>query len=767
MKKIIFLLILFTCCFSVLAQAPFVISNIRVEGLEKLDEGTVFNHLPLKVGDAVNEEETKISIKALFETGFFKDVSLAQEGTTLVVKVVERPSIASIKISGNSQLKTEIITQALEQAEVVEGRIFKNAVLGKIEQEIKNAYLGMGRYSATVETSVDDRVRNRVAINIDIDEGRVARIKKINIIGAEKIDLKEIKKQMQLRDKRGWALFSRKDQYSKQKFEADLETIQSFYHNQGYHAFNVVSSNVEIGQNKQSIFISITIEEGEIFTFGETSIEGVEADVAEDLMGLVTIESGMIFSRAQVSAVRSALNEHFADQGYAFAEVRPNIETDESTQAINIVFSVILNQRVNVRRIDISGNLYTRDEVIRRDLRQFEGAWYSASAVRLSKDRLQRLGLFESVQIETPAVPGTTDQVDMKVIVVERDSGSILFSTGYSDANGVLFGAEFEQRNLFGTGKDLSVSVDRSDSTRSASVSYTNPYYTPDGISRGFRFESTEVDAEKVNTARYLLNKQALGVVYKIPVAEHNTLNVGLTYEKIELEAQNGPFTEIISEQPDGDDFVLTLGISKDTRNNFFFPDSGGAASATVEYALPGSDYEYYKLNLLGSFYIPLPRQFTFKAGLGFGIGDGYGGSPKLPFFKNYFVGGANSIRGFESRSLGPRDCSLMADSLRSCTTGEPIGGDTRILGNIELQFPAFGGGGSVDKRSGLFIDGGMVYGDNESVDLSAVRYSAGLFFNWYSPIGPFTISYALPIDGGDDTDELEKLQLSLGTVFK
>lgn len=753
---------IFLLCFSAVSFAitPFTITDIRVDGLERLDEGTVFNYLPLKVGDEVNDEETRISIKELFKTGFFEDVSLEQDGTTLVVKVVERPSVASIKVKGNQELKIEDIESGLEQSGLIEGRIYQRAILDRIESELKATYLSLGRYSAIVSSEVEELQDNRVNITININEGRVARIKKINLIGVERESQEDVLDEMRLKDKRGFAPFSRKDQYSKQQLEADLESIRSYYLNRGYHEFEIVSSSVDISSNKQSIFINISVNEGDVFTFGESAIEGV-GDGSESFDHLIGIDQGAPFSQADVSATRSAISGAFADQGYAFVEVRPTFETNYETKTVDTLFTVLLNQRVYVRRIDISGNLYTRDEVIRRELRQFEGSWYSSADVRRSKDRLQRLGIFETVQIETPSVPGTTDQVDMKVIVLERDTGSILFSAGYSDEDGVLFGAEFEQRNLFGSGKDLSIAINNSDAADTWEVSYTNPYYTEDGISRGFVFEKRDIDSSEVDTAEYVLNELSFGVLYQIPIAETNTLNVGVAYEQLELEetVETPPeFKTLIDRQPEGDDLVLTAGISKDTRDDFFFPTRGAAGSVTLESTVPGSDFEYYKINLQGSYYMPISQRFTLKGGMGYAVGNGFGDSSDtgLPFFKNYFAGGPRSVRGYESRSLGPKDSGL---------TPEPMGGDSRLLAQVELLGPAFGDG-SRDKRMGLFIDSGMVWGNEESVDLGTLRYSAGVFFNWYSAVGPFSISYGVPLNE-EDGDEAEELQVSIGTVFR
>ncbi len=762
MKKLTLIVLLFALFQPAYAIEPFTITDIRVEGLERLDEGTLFNYLPLKVGDEVDDEETRLSIKELFRTGFFKDVALARDGTTLVVTVVERPSIASVTIRGNREIDTEILQQGLEQAGMIQGRIFNNAVLDKVEQDVKNTYLALGRYSATANTTVKELDQNRVAITLNINEGRIARIKKINIVGTEKESIKDLKDEMKLKEKRGYRIFSRQDQYSKQQLEADIESIRSYYLNRGYHEFEIFSSNVEISANKQNIFISITLSEGEVFTFGDVAIEGADEEQQAELLQLVTIEAGDSFSRNAVNESRLALSDHFADDGFAFVSINPVFDADQSSKVVNTVFTIIPNQRVYVRRIDISGNSYTRDEVIRRELRQFEGSWYSASAIRKSKDRLQRLGIFETVQIETPPVDGTTDQVDMKVIVVERDTGSILFSAGFSDEDGVLFGAEFEQRNLLGTGKDLSVKISDSDAVDTVTISYTNPYHTASGISRGFDFVSRKIDSTEVNTAEYILNTNSLGVFYKIPIAETNTLNIGLAVEQLELEAtpETPPeFSTVITRQPDADDLVFSIGVSKDTRDDFFFPTRGATGSVFMEITAPGSDFEYYKLTTQASYFYPLSERITLRGGLGLGYGDGFGDSSLtgLPFFKNYFAGGTRSVRGYDARSLGPKDTGL---------TPEPVGGDKRVLANLEVLMPAFGSGASKDKRLGLFIDGGMVYGNSESISLGKLRYSGGIFFNWYSAVGPFSVSYGVPIND-EPGDKKEELQVSIGTVFR
>lgn len=775
MKKITLLVLCFACAQLALTQfafaiTPFTITDIRVEGLEKLEAGTVFNYLPLKVGDEVNDEETRLSIKELFKTGFFKEVSLDQDGTVLVVTVVERPSIASITFKGNDQLDDEALKQGLEQVGMIEGRVFNIASLERVEQDIKSSYLSMGRYSATVEATVEDLDDNRVAITINIKEGRVARIKKINIIGAETVSVRTIKDEMLLKEKRGFRMFSRQDQYSKQQLEADIENIRSYYLNRGYHEFEIVSSNVEISPNKQNIFIGIVIDEGSKYTFGEFVVEGIDGNESVQLQELINIKPGQSFSREEVNQARVMLTDHFIDAGFAFAEVRAVFDTDEDEKVVNLIFSVIPKHRVYVRRIDISGNVFTRDEVIRRELRQFEGAWYSAAAVRRSKDRLNRLGLFGSVEIETPPVAGTTDQVDMKVVVSERDTGSILVSAGYSDENGVLLGVEFNQRNLLGTGRNLSVKANDSDAVTTASVAYTNPYYTQDGISRGFSVSTEKVDSSEVNTAAYILDTRAASVLYKIPIAETNTVNLGLSFEQLDLRGTTGTpesFQTVIDKHPEANNLVVTTGFSKDTRDDFFFPTRGATRSISLEASMPGSDLSYYKFSLQGSHYLSASDTLTFKNSFSFGYGDGYRDTEELPFFKNYFVGGARSVRGFNARSLGPRDSStagVKCEAKPQPTTCEPVGGSTRILASAELLFPAFGSD-SNDKRLGLFLDSGMVYRNSEGIDFSGLRYSSGVFFNWFSAIGPFSISYGVPLNDEAD-DDTEELQISIGTVF-
>ena len=850
------------------AIEPFIITDIRVEGAERLEAGTVFNYLPLKVGDELTDEEARLSIKELFATGFFRDVELEQDGTTLVVKVVERPSISEIKITGNKALDDAAIKQGLEQAGLVEGRILSAASLDRVSQEIENTYLSLGRYSAYVETEVEELERNRVKITLKISEGRVATIKRIAIIGAEPARLKILREQMSLSDKRGWRPFTRRNQYSKQKLEADLEAIRSYYLDRGFYKFELVTNTVEISANKQDIFLFITVNEGGRYVFGKSAFELVGAREEEievdldSLDSLLTVVPGDSFSRKTVQADRAAIAARFADAGYAFVEVRPVYEPDDDAGIVTAVFAIEPKQRVYVRKIEITGNVFTRDQVVRRELRQFEGAWYSAAAVRRSRDRLRRLGYFSNVAIETPPVVGATDQVDMQVVVSESSTGSIAFSLGYSDTDGALYGLDYAQRNLLGTGRELQLDFESSQTTDSLELLYTNPYHTEDGVSRSIVLSQRRVDTDEADSAEYIVNAESGGLRYKIPIAENNSLNLGFNLEDFSLDnTSNTPreFNSVIEHTDSGINLLGSIGVSQDTRNDFFFPTRGSSRSLLVDFSVPGSEFEYYKISANFTNYLPVSDFITIKTSLGLGYGDSYGGKDEfainkrvdvptfsvtnpevpvldsdqmpivdmdgmtmtmtgppvtmdttypttvsenfrfgLPFYRRYHAGGSSSVRGHDGRSLGPLSSGLVGPAncyaddgndatkeevgrIGPCTAPiadanrETVGGDKRVLVNFEILFPPFGSEAGNDKRMGLFVDGGMVFGDgfdydgnriDGDIDLSEMRYSVGFLFDWLSPIGPFSMSYAKTLneESGDDT---QSFQITVGSVFR
>jgi len=742
------------------AMEPFIISDIRVEGLERIEPGTVFNYLPLKVGDEIDDESAEESIRALFKTGFFNDIKLNQDGDVLVVVVEERPSVASITFTGNDEFDDAALTEGMEQVDFAEGRIFNQSALDKVVQDLKSQYFSLGRYSASVESSVESLERNRVAVTFDIDEGVVAKIKKINIVGNEAFEDKKLRKRFNLSTKKVFNFLSKKDQYSKQKLEADLETLRSFYQDQGYLGFKLESTQVSISDNRENIFITIAINEGESFSVSDISVESTSAVSAEELKSLLTFASGDVYSRKAVSESRAAITDRLANDGYAFANVNAIPEIDQDNKTVSFAFAIDIGRRVYIRRIDISGNTATRDEVIRRELRQFEGAWYSTEDIQRSRVRLQRLGFFDDVRIDTPQVPGTNDQVDLEVVVKERSTGTFLFGVGFSDEDGVLLQANVSQENLFGSGKEMDLDINTSDVSRVVSLGYTNPYYTLNGISRGFRISSRRIDAREANTAEYIAETELLGVEYQIPLSEFNSINFGFAGERIDLsETDETPpeFEDFINQNPESDNWKLTSSWSRDTRDSVIYPTTGFLRRFSLEASLPGSDLTYYKATGRASWFKPVTDKFVLRLTGELGIGDGYSDLEELPFFENFFAGGPNSVRGYDSRSLGPLD---------SGETPEPIGGSSRFLTNLEFLTPFPGAEDTKDKRVGFFIDGGQVYSEADGIDLGELRYSAGVAYYWFSPVGPLTISFATALndESGDDT---ESVQFSLGTLFR
>jgi len=749
-------LLLSSMCAS--ALEPFTVSDIRVEGLQKIAPGTVFNYLPVKVGDQIDDEIAKESVRALFKTGFFKDVRLEQDGSVLIVKVLERPSIASIDYVGNRDIKDDDIKSAVAQIGLVEGRVFDRKVLDQVITELKKQYFVLGKYGARITDIVKPLERNRVAITLEFNEGETAKIKQINIVGNEKFDEDELRDEFKLSTSAVFTFFTRKDRYSRQQLQADLESLRSFYQDQGYLDFRIESTQVSISPNKQDIFVTINISEGEQYTVTGFSVEGKLIVPEEEIIPQVSIEPGGVYSRRDVAASEKTISDLLANEGYAFAQVNAVPEVNQDERTVSFTIFIDPGRRVYVRRINITGNNVTRDEVIRREMRQLEGGWYSAKKVQRSRVRLERLGFFDTITIETPAVPGSPDQVDVNVEVVERATGSLLFGVGWSDADGILFQAAVTQKNLFGTGKELDLTFDNSSVTDVIRLNYVNPYHTINGISRGFSIFRRTVDATEANTADYITETTGGGVNYRFPFSEFNTLSAGLNAERVDLEAttETPPGIRLFINENPSSDLLTLLGFgSYDTRDSILFPTRGSIHRLNYEATVPVSDLEFFKLSYRAVVYWPLTENLTYKLGGELGYGDGYGNTATLPFFRNFFAGGATSVRGYRARSLGPKDLG---------PSPEPIGGNRRVLFNTEVLFPLPGSTGR-DKRFVLFVDGGQVYGPGQDVDLGEIRFSAGIGFNWFSPVGPLSLSIgeALNDKPGDD---LERIQFTLGRFF-
>ncbi|MHB8622316.1 MAG: outer membrane protein assembly factor BamA [Sulfuricaulis sp.] len=744
------------------ALEPFIVKDIRVDGLQRISAGTVFNYLPIKIGDKLTEQTSQEAVRALFNTGFFRDLSLERDQDVLIVKVVERSSIAGIKITGTKEISEKDLKKGLTQTGLAEGRVYNKSLLDRVQQELQQQYFARGYYGVVIRPTITPLERNRVDINIEVIEGKVARIHEINIVGNHVFPDKELLDLFTLGPKPWYAPFSSRDKYSKEKLTGDLERLRNFYQDQGFLEFNIDSTQVSITPDKEKIYITVNITEGKKYTVTGYKLAGTFVVPEKDLEKLVNIKPGSVFSRKAVTEATKKISDRLADDGYAFANVNAIPDVDKAKSQVSFTLFVDPGRRVYVRRINFSGNVATRDEVLRREMRQFEGGWYDAAKIERSRVRLQRLGFFDDVNIETPAVPGTPDQVDVDVAVKERPTGNLMLGVGYSNTDGVLFNASVSQNNLFGSGNQLSLSFDTSHSTRDINLTYVNPYFTKDGISRGFNIYDTRIIAANAFTAAYTADTRGIGVFFGIPVSEDDTVNVGSDVENIVLHTDTSSAqiaqNFVAKFGSSNTNFKMTLGWSHDTLDSTLLPSKGSLQRVSGEVAVPGSDVEYYKLTYLVGHYWPLSDALTLKARGDLGYGDGYGDTGTLPFYKNFFAGGSSTVRGYRSNSLGPVD---------TLPPNDPVGGNRQILLNLELLFPMPGTArDNKSMRMSVFTDGGQVYGAGQNLDLSQLRYSAGIAFNWFSPVGPLSFSYALPLNSKPG-DHKEAFQFTLGVPLR
>ncbi len=740
------------------AFEPFKVKDIRVEGLQRIAPGTVFNYLPVKVGDRFNDFESERAIRSLFKSGYFRDIRLERDGDVLVVKVEERPAIASIKIQGNNDIETEPLLDSLADIGLAEGRVFNRSLLEKVEQELERQYFSRGKYGVKIKTTVTPLERNRVGILISVSEGAVARIKQINIVGNTVFDDKTLLDQFEQRPG-GWlSFYTKDDQYSRQKLAADLEKLRSYYQDRGYIKFNVDSTQVSISPDKKDIYITINVTEGQQYHVSDIKLSGNLVVPPEELFREFRINAGDVFSRKKVTSTVSRLSDHLGNKGYAFANVNTIPDINEETRTVSLTFFVDPGKRVYVRRINFAGNTKTRDQVMRQEMRQMEGGWFSAKKVERSRTRLQRLGYFSTVNVETPAVPGTTDQVDVNYSIAEQPSGSISVGVGFSQTSGLLLNGSISQNNFLGTGRRVSASINNSSVNRIFSFSYSNPYYTVDGVSRGFGAFYRETDASQANLARYSTDTYGANVTYGFPINEYDTFNFDLKADSLKLRDSAFSSTQITDFiAAHGDNFKsLTLvgSFSHDTRNRRIFPTSGGVQRISVETKVPGSELEYYKLNLRAQQYVPLTRLFTLSTKLQIGWGDGFGEFDNLPFFQNFFGGGVRSVRGYRDNSLGPRD-----------SRNDPLGGSFRTVGNVEIAFPPPFLTESRSVRLSLFYDVGNVFESGNAFSADELRMSVGLAAIWLSPVGPLSVSIAQAFND-QANDDTQLFQFNLGAGF-
>jgi outer membrane protein insertion porin family len=737
------------------AFSPFVVKDIRVEGLQRTEAGTVFSYLPVKVGERMTAEKAQDAVRALFATGFFRDVRLEVDGDVLIVYVEERPAIAQVDFSGAKEFDEEVLRRALREQGLAEGRIFDRALLDAAEQELKRQYLSRGKYGAQVQTTVTPLERNRVGISFAITEGDVAKIRSINIVGAQAFEEKTLLGLFVLRTP-GWLTwYTKHDRYSRQRLAADLETLRSYYLDRGYLDFAIDSTQVSITPDKRDIYITVNIREGEKYTVRGVELAGTFLVPKEELEPLILIKEGDIFSRARLNQSTKAITDRLGNEGYAFANANavPQIDKDKRTVAFTILIDP--GRRVYVRRINIAGNTKTRDEVVRREMRQLEGAFYDASKIQLSRRRVDRTQYFSEVSVETQPVEGTQDQVDVNFTVKEKQTGSILFGAGISSAEGFVLSGSISQSNVFGSGKFLSANVSTGKVNQVYSLSYLNPYWTVDGVSAGFDIYKRDIDATELDVSPYKTSTLGGGVKFGYPLSEISSVSFSVFAEDVSTDVftdSSPSYQEFV--QTFGNEYRYaagTMGWSRDTRDSLILPRDGTLTRVSAE--VGGGDLKYYRLRFEQQWFYPLTNTFTLFLNGELGYGDGYGGLP-LPFFKNFYAGGPGSVRGYKPFTLGPRDIN-----------DDPIGGNRKIVGNVEVLFPMPGAERDQSLRLGVFVDAGQVYGQNQNLDFSELRYSAGLSIAWSSPFGPLRLSAAQPLND-KPSDDIQRLQFQFGTGF-
>lgn len=761
-------------CLLLLSQSAisedFIVDDIQVKGLQRISEGTVFNYLPVKVGERFSLDNVNAAIKALFKTGFFKDVSMEREGSTLVVNVVERPSIAKIVFEGNKDLSKEDLTKALDKIGLSEGKIFDRSVLDKVEVELKRQYLSHGKYSLKIKTEVANLTRNRVGIRIDISEGRVTKIKEINIVGNKTFDDDTLLKRLELSTTNLLSFYTKNDQYSKQKLQADLETLRSYYLDRGYINFSIESTQVAITPDKKDIYVTINVKEGAVYTLDKVKLTGNLVVKPDELIKLMAVGPGEIFSRKNATESSKAIQERLGDEGYAFANVNMVPEIHENNKTVDMAFFVDPGKRAYVRRINFSGNTKTRDEVLRREMRQMESSWASSSKIERSKTRLERLGYFETVNVETPPVPGTSDQLDVNYSVVEKSSGNLSAGIGFSQVQGIVINANLSQDNVFGSGKRVNLAFNNSDYLTSYQFGFFNPYFTTDGVSLGYNLGYTDRNAGNINIANYSTTVADAGMEFGIPINEFDQLRFGMDLRHTNLKTGRNSSEEIDDFIDKNDDPYLTLspsiGWTHDTLNRALFPNQGGQQRLSALATIPGiSDLEYYKINYKHQEYFPLSSDFTFRLLADIAYGDGYGDTEDLPFFENYYGGGTGSVRGFKNNTLGPRDTPIDANVRRPL----PFGGSTKMVGSAELFFPVPFLQETKSVRLGAFFDAGRI---QNGFGLNNLKYSAGVSGEWLSPFGALSVSAALPLNAKDFNsrtgigDEKQIFQFNFGQNF-
>lgn len=737
----------------------FKIKDIRVEGLQRISSGTVFNFLPVKVGDEMRDQDAKSIIRSLYKSKYFNDVGVEEQDGVLVITVSERPAISSIEFVGSNDLDDDQLASSLRQIGFAEGQVYEKAILERVELELQRQYFSRGKYGISIDSEVTPLDKNRVAIRINIAEGVIATIAGINIVGNTAFDEDDLTAEFESTTGGFLSVFTHNNQYSRQKLSADLEILRSHYLDRGYVDFSVESTQVSITEDKKQIYITINILEGQRYQIEEVRLAGNLIVAKNELFDLVAIKKDAVFSRKAITQSTEKLTDRLSDEGYAFANVNAVPNIDKVNKRVTLTFFVDPGRRTYVRRINISGNSKTRDEVLRREMRQQESSWISTSKVEQSRTRIRRLGYFDGVNVETIPVAGTTDQVDLNFNVSETPSGSLSAGFGFSQSDGLVINANIIQRNFLGSGKHIDFGFSNSNINTVYSFGYTNPFATVDGISQGFNAFFRETDANEANIANFSTDTFGGDMRLGIPISEINRISLSFAYKNTQLKLPSGNTISRYNDFVDaeGDDFdtwSVTLGWSSDTRDNAILPTRGRSQSLTAEVAVPGGSLQYYKLRYRSNYFRPVTESLTFALSGELGYGNAYGGTEEFPFFENFLAGGIRSVRGFQANTLGVRE------------NGQAVGGNLLVTGGVELIFPVpFLKKTLKSVRLSTFIDAGNVFDVDQSFEADLIRYSAGISAVWISPFGALAASIAKPFNAQDGDDE-QGFQFSLGSTF-
>ena len=732
--------------------AAFTVDDIRIRGAERIEKGTVRNYLPVEVGDDLQSGEAQRAIHALYDTGFFRDVRLLREDGALIVAVTEKPVVTEVVFEGLEQLKEDRVREAFQSFGLEERKMFSRAALRRATLEMERQYHAQGYYAVKVDGRVEEVGQEGVRVVFDIDEGEPAQISQIQIVGNERFSDATLKNQFQLSDSAAFAFMSGKGQYARQRLMGDLEALRSYYMDRGHIRFQIDSTPVQLSPDREHVFVTINITEGAQYEVANIDFSGSTVVGEDELWPLVQLAEGDLFSRSKVQGTVEAISRRVGDEGFAFANINPVPEVDEASQTVDLTFRMDPGKRVNVRRVQIEGNSRTQDRVIRREFRQMEGARYQTSKVERSKERVNRLGYFEEVNLETPAVGDSGEAVDMDLSVKEQPTGQFSIGLGFSDVEGLLFTSSIKQQNLFGRGQQVSLQADIGGVNQTFNASITEPYFTVNGTSLGADVFYTKRDTDRLSVFRYSQDRAGGAVRMGFPLSEYWRDSLRLAFERTDTESGtldlSGGEEEFLGVQ---NHIKLRNTVTYDSRDSTVFPREGWKNSLRGEVSLPGGDTRYYEVGLDSKVYFPLFDASAWSVGVKTAHLEGYDGN-RVPFYERFYLGGARSVRGFDTYSLGPKD-----------PDGDPVGGVTKLQGNTELVFPLPGQAGGRGLRWALFADTGWVYGADEEIDPGKLRAAVGVGFRWFSPMGPLRFDYAIPVieEPGDDT---KRFQFTIGT---